>query len=164
MFFFYNFHSHFSYLLFICMKEGDARGEGFIKSIFSFLQIHLKSIVVVSYCSDVFMFAPDFVFKVLFLICILLLHLFIVLYLYFHLKTFQIWFVGACCSAGSPMPLDSSSNTSLLSNTTINTNTNIVINCIFILICVCLRICIYISLLYLQSAGCQSAPKPHNIE
>ena len=44
--------------------------EGFIKSIFSFLQIHLESIVVVTYCSDVFIFAPDFVFKNLFLICI----------------------------------------------------------------------------------------------
>ena len=80
----------------------------------------------------------------LFLICILLLHLLLVLFLYFHVQTFQIWFVGACCSAGSTMPLDSSSNTSLLSNTTIDTNTNIVINCIFIIICACLRICIYI--------------------
>ena len=133
-----------------------------------YLQVHLKSIVVVTYCSDVFIFAPDFVLRLfvlyLFLICILLLHLLLVLFLYFHLQTFQIWFAGAGCSVGSPMPLDFSSTTSLLSNTTINTNTNIVTICIFIIICACLRICIYISVLYLQSAGCQSAPKPHNIE
>ena len=111
-----------------------------------------------------FRLPPILFLRICFWSVFLLLHLFIVLYLYFHVQTFQIWFVGACCSAGSTMPLDSSSTTSLLSNTTINTNTNIVINCIFIIICACLRICIYISVLYLQSAGCQSAPKPHNIE
>ena len=162
--FFYSSHSHFSYLLFIYMRERDARWGRLYQVNFFLFTISPK----INRCCKLLLrcihVCPRFCFKVLFLICILLLHLFIVLYLYFHLKTFQIWFVGACCSAGSTMPLDSSSNTSLLSNTTIDTNTNIVINCIFILICVCLRICIYISVLYLQSAGCQSAPKPHNIE
>ena len=55
---------HFSYLLFIWGGARWGRALSLFPCFFPpYLQVHLKSIVVVTYRSDVFIFAPGFVFK-----------------------------------------------------------------------------------------------------
>ena len=55
---------HFSYLLFVWGGARWGRALSLFPCFFPpYLQVHLKSIVVVTYRSDVFIFAPGFVFK-----------------------------------------------------------------------------------------------------
>ena len=152
------------YFLFIWGKETLGE-EGFIKSIFSFLQIHLESIVVVTYCSDVFIFAPDFVFKNLFLICI-----FVVAFVHCSVFVFSCSnFSDLVCWSLLLSWVDDATRLLLKHQLAVKYNFRYKYkhcNQLYIhhYLCLSPNLYLYISVLYLQSAGCQSAPKPHNIE
>ena len=129
----------------------------------------MKSIVVVTYFSDVFIFAPDFVFKAICFIFIFDLY-FVVAFVISSVFVFSCSnFSDLVCWSLLLSWVDDATRLLLNHQPAVKYNYKYKYEHCYHLylhhyLCLSPNLYLYISVLYLQSAGCQSAPKPHNIE